>query len=601
MVKSEAEVMAPEGGEVALAEPLFSPAVAAGLAAALSVGGVFAILSTAIFLWALWTTDPLKSIGGLMPIVSLVLILRVWRSLGWEIRGTWWGLGLLAGTIALVHLRDHAILELILSPSWAIFLPPHSLVAVGYTAGAVLLFGGVRLLRATRFPVALMWFVNPVPNFFTLQVDLPLQHASSLMARGFAHALGQKLTPDQLRLMFTPQFGMFIAPGCNGIRGAITMGFIALIAGHLYRLKRRVTALLVGGAVLLGYVFNLLRLGFLVVYYVVAVHVPWLRARAEVADYLLGAGLFFAAAALLFLLIERLSPDGTLRIPRLERAGARVVPGNFAARWMAFAVLVALGSVTYVRALATVGARPRYVTDPQAFGLFPERVGDYKRVREWNEYLEAGGPLIFYWADYAPVVSKVSSAGHGDSLVEVGVFRGAGGVASGLTGSFPHGEIAPLGGFDGGQAGAGDDGVVSVGISPVLGAHDTLICHAARGEDWLWQGALRLATEAGETSFSGSFFNSGAVQYLEATTVCTGGSCGQYSTGRKHFGLVYSRPDTRTVLSQSPTRPIPVLLRSQTLNTAMAPEAARAELTENLRRFLAGADLAAFTRPYRQP
>ena len=86
--------------------------------------------------------------------------------------------------------------------------------------------------------MVLTWFVNPVPHFFTLHIDLPLQHASSLIARGFAHALGQKFTPDQLRLMFTPDFGMFIAPGCNGIRGAITMGFIALIAGYLYKFKR---------------------------------------------------------------------------------------------------------------------------------------------------------------------------------------------------------------------------------------------------------------------------------------------------------------------------------------------------------------------------
>jgi exosortase J len=144
--------------------------------------------------------------------------------------------------------------------------------------------------------------------------------------------------------------------------------------------------------------------------------------------------------------------------------------------------------------------------------------------------------------------------------------------------------------------------VVSVGISPTLGAHDTLICHAARGEDWLWHGDLSLATKAGETSLSGSFFNDGATQYLEATTVCSGGRCGQYNTtGSRHFGFVYSRPDARTVLSQSPMRPIPVLLRTETLNTAMASDRARAELTDNLRNFLSEANLSEFTKPYREP
>ena len=82
--------------------------------------------------------------------------------------------------------------------------------------------------------------------------------------------------------------------------------------------------------------------------------------------------------------------------------------------------------------------------------------------------------------------------------------------------------------------------------------------------------------------------------------MCTGASCGQYSSGRRHFGLIYSRPDTHTLLTQSPTRPIPVLLRTETPDYAMAPETARAQLTARLRTFLGDADLAEFTKPYRE-
>jgi exosortase J len=537
------------------------PAQAAALSAALSVVGVVSILSTAVYLWSIWVNDPLKSIGGVIPILSLLLILRVWRSLGWEMEGTWWGLALLVVTVAAVHLRDHAILEFIFSPSVSIFLPPHSLVALAYTAGAVLLFGGLRLLRAALFPVALTWFVNPVPHFFTLHIDLPLQHASSLIARGFAHGLGQKLTPDQLRLMFTPEFGMFIAPGCNGIRGAITMGFLALIAGYLYRFKARVWAMVVVGAVLLGYVFNLLRLCLLVVYYIVALHLPWLQTRAEMGDYVIGACLFFIATVLLFTLIQKLSPGGHLRLPRLPQAEAKeFAPRSFGWRWAGFALLVLLGSVSYVRAIAAARQHPMALADSNLPGRFPQRVGKFKLQRVWNENLLAG-PLIFYWADY--------------------VYDGPGTTSAG---------------------GASNDGqpeVVSVGISPVLGAHDTLLCHAARGEDWLWHGPLEFATDSGTTNFSGSFFNDGATQYLEATTLCNGDSCGQISSERTHFGFVYSRPDTRALLMASPTRSIPVLLRTETLNTAMAPDAARAELTANLQSFVSSADLSALTRPYR--
>jgi exosortase J len=525
---------------------------AAFAAALLSTLGVFAVLSTALALWALWTTDPLKSIGGFIPVLSLFFILRVWRSLGWEMHGTWWGLAALAATVALVHVRDHAVLELVVGPSWSIFLPPHSLVAFGYTAGAVLLFGGIRLFRAALFPIVLTWFVNPVPNFFTLHIDLPLQHVSSLIARGFAHGLGQKLSPDQLRLMFTPELGMFIAPGCNGIRGAITMGFIALIAGYLYGFRWRTTAVVVLGAVLLGYVFNLVRLCTLVLYYIAALHIRWLQGHAEMGDYIIGAALFFGATVLLFTLIQRLSPNGDLIPPKLPSAepvqplrGAAL--RSFTLRWTAFALLVVLGSVSYARGLVQ-DYRRMHDAPAAVVQRFPKRVGSYTLQREWTESLPTG-VLIFYWAAYAP---------------------DAGGPP------------------------------VAVGISPNLGAHDTLICHSARGEEWLWHGDLALATVGGATNFSGSFFNDGAVQYLEATTVCSGTTCGQFSSSRRHFGLIYSRPDTQTLLSQSPSRPIPVLLRVETPDYAMAPDAARSLLTAQLREFVAGADLSIFTKPYRQ-
>ncbi len=548
----------------------------------LAIFGVFSIFSTAMVLWTMWNADPLKSIGGLIPVLSFVLILRVWRSLGWELDGTWWGLVLLAATIAAVHVRDHAILEFVVGPSWSVFLPPHSLVAFCYTAGLVLLFGGTRLFRAALFPIVLTWFVNPVPNFFSLHVDLPLQHASSLIARAFAHAMGQQLTHDQLRLMFTPDFGMFIAPGCNGIRGAITMGFIALVAGYLYRFRGRVWAAVVVGAVLLGYVFNLVRLCCLVLYYIVALHIPWLQTRAEMGDYVIGACLFFVATALLFSLIQRLSPRGDLRPPPLPMqvsSPADRARGDrtFFLRWAALAAVFAIGSFNYAWGIVQETRHPRPAVDETALGRFPQHVGKYHLVREWNEYLTVGGPLIFYWADYAmdqPASPEAAS-------------KVAGAVLSAADqAGVPNTE-------------GNDASIVSVGISPVLGAHDTLICHAARGDDWLWHGNLHFGTTGATQTFSGSLFNDGAEQYMEATTVCMGTTCGQYTTERKHFGFVYSRPDTQTLLSQSPTRTIPVLLRTGTKDTAMAADLARLELTANLRNFLAGADLSVFTKPYR--
>jgi exosortase J len=187
--------------------------------------------------------------------------------------------------------------------------------------------------------------------------------------------------------------------------------------------------------------------------------------------------------------------------------------------------------------------------DQNAPGQFPSRIGSYTLSRTWNENVFAG-PLVYHWAEYAP--------------------------------------------DNGGTH-------ISLGVSPVMGSHDTLICHSARGEDPLWRDQITLPT-AGNVliSFSGSFFNDGATQYLEATTICNGGSCGEYSSDRTHFGFVYSRPASQTLFSQDPQRPIPILLKAETIDTTLPAEVARQQMISALRGFLSSVDLDSLTQPYRK-
>ena len=535
-------------------EVTFSPTQAAGLAALLAVLGLSAVWPTAVLLWNLWTQDALKSIGMFIPLVSFVLVLRVWRSLEWEMDGSWWGLVILVVTAAVVHIRNQSILIFVLSPQWSIYMPPHSLVAFAYGAGVVLLFGGSRLFRAALFPLVLLWFVNPIPHIFNVFVDLPLQRVSAHVARAFAIALGQPLSSDQMRLMFTPQFGMFIAPGCNGIRGAVTMGFIALIAGYVYRFRWYAQAAVVLCAVLLGYVFNFARLCGLVLYYLVALHFTSLQHRAKLADYIIGACLFLFATFLLFYVIRRLgeSPN-QLKPAAAEPPACPSVRLSFVyPRIAAMLAFVVFGLYGVARAVAYTNSSAytsRIKIDQNAAGQFPARIGSYVLARSWNENIFAG-TLIYHWAEYAP-----------------------------------------------------DDGGIhiSLGVSPVLGSHDTLICHSARGEDPLWHSQLTLST-AGNVpiSFSASLYNNGDSQYLEATTICNGDSCGEYSSDRAHFGFVYSKPTSQSVFSQDPQRPIPILLKAETIDTTLPVEVARQQLSTALRSFLASVDLNSLTQPYRR-
>jgi len=545
------------------------------VAALLAALGTVTIWPTALYLWALWTTDPLKSIGMLVPIASLALILRSWRTLRWETKGTWWGLALLVATAIAVYIREHAVLVLVVAPQWNVYFPPNSLVAFSYVSGVVLLFGGPRLFRAALFPICLILLVNPVPHIFNVFVDLPLQRTSAHVARAFAHALGQPLTPDQMRLMFTPDFGMFIAPGCNGIRGAVTMGMIALIVGYLYRFRAVPHALLVAAAVLLGYLFNFLRLCTLVLYYIVALHLPRLQSHGEGADYIIGAALFLFATWLLTYIVrhaqnftrpvadtalsqrslssrpERSEVEGPASLQALATGttSSHRLPADQAPalplRLAALSLLILVSTLSIARAHAA--AARTAPQDPAVFGAFPTHVGAYTLARSWNEYI-TGGPVVFQWADYAPADP-----------------------------STPH---------------------IAIGISPVLGSHDTLICHSARGEDPIWHAELPLQTAAGLTSFSASFFADGATQYLEASTLCQGSTCGEYSDNRRHLGFVYSRPTAATLFGHDPSRPIPVMLRAETLDTALPADLARQQLTAATRTFLASLNLQHLLQPY---
>ena len=530
-----------------------SPPHAAGFAAVLAVLGVCTIWSTAVGLWGLWTTDALKSIGMMVPFVSFFLILRVWRSQNWQMEGSWWGLVLLAVTIAAVHLRTQAVLIFVVSSRWAIYLPPPSLVVFAYGAGVVLLFGGPRLFRAALFPIVLLWFVNPIPHFFNLLVDLPLQRLSAHVARAFAIALGQPLSPDQMSLMFTPDFGMFIAPGCNGIRGAITMGFIALVAGYLHRFRWYAHAAVVAGAVLLGYLFNFARLCTLVLYYLVALRFHWLRSRAEMGDYIIGACLFLFATLLLFYVVRKLGESPRQTRPELSSSPfSSTSQRSYKLRFAAMVLIITFGCYSFARAVViaqATGELAQIRADQKTPGKFPPRIGAYTLVRTWNENLNTGA-LVFHWAEYAP--------------------------------------------SDGGSH-------IALGLSPVLGTHDTLLCHSARGDDSIWQNQLTTPT-AGQSSvsFNGAMYNTGSSLSLEATTICSGSSCGEYTTDRSRFGFVYSKLNSQSLLTQDPQRPIPIMLRTEVRDTSVPTDYARHQMTTALSNFLAYADLNDLTRPYRR-
>lgn len=517
------------------------------LASLCAVAGLLTVWKSAQSLLDIWTHDDLKSMGMVVPLVSYLLILRAWRSLGWETEGSWWGFAVLAASAGLMFLRDQMLLIVTVNKDWLLQLPPLPLVAVFYAAGMVLLFGGRRLLKAAWFPVLFIWAVIPVPETFSRKVDLPLQHASATVARAWAHMLGQPLTQDKLRLMFTPQFGMFIAPGCNGIRGAITLGLAAIVVSYLYRFRWYVYAPVVAGAVLLGYLFNFLRLCLLVIYYTVAVPYPWMQQHGLIADYIIGGCLFVLALAIFFTVADKLRNDPNDVLPEPVAEPPRLIS-------QARPLLLKVGAVLAMAAVfgADVVHEERVnaaaAASTQAMPKMPEAVGNFSLVRTWDE--SQFGVLVYTWGEYAAPAVNGTVAAH-----------------------------------------------VMLGVSPQT-VHDAEVCHIARGEDPTWHGQIVTATAGGQVELTAAAYNDGVTQKLEASTVCDNGTCRQYSETSQHVTVIYARPHRGLPLQSDTTRPIPVLLKVETLDTTSPVNVIEPQLAATLAEFLKDANLSALTFPF---
>jgi exosortase J len=531
------------------------PSSVAALACLAAAAGLLTIFSSVRMLWLIWRTDDLKSMGMVVPFVCAALILREWRRLGWETEGSWWGFSALAVSAALMFLRDQTLFIVTINKDWLLQIPPLPLVAVVYAAGMVLLFGGTRLLRAAWFPVLLMWAVIPVPQTFSRFIDLPLQHAAASVARAFAHALGQQLTQDKLRLMFTPEFGMFIAPGCNGIRGAITLGLAAIVVAWLYRFRWFVFAPVVAGAVLLGYLFNFLRLCLLVIYYKIALPHPWLQNHARKADLVIGGCLFVLALVIFFAVAGRLRREPADVRPDLDQ-GTPVPVIRPAKPYLArVAAVLTLSAIFGVEALHALRAQAAYeASRPTPAGL-PQRIGDYTLVRTWTD-TTIEGTVVYIWGEYAAPAPSPTTAAAAPS---------------------PH---------------------ISLGISPQLGVHDAEVCHIARGEDPTWHGQMAATSPGGEIDLTSAAYNNGVTQRLEASTVCDAGACRQYSESTQHVTLVYARPHRELPMSADSTRPVPVLLKVESLDVLSPASVIEPQLAEALKAFLAEANLVQITAPY---
>jgi len=499
-------------------------------------------------LWMVWTTDPLRSIGMLIFPASIVLTLRAWRQTGWEMRGTWWGLMVLGFSFFLSILRQKMML-LGLFGNMTVSFIPIALPVYLYGSGIVLLFAGPRVWRRAWFPLGLLLLSQPVPLVHA-EIDLPLQTISAQIARSFATLIGFAPTTPQLRLMFAPDFGMFIAPGCDGIRGAVTMGYGALILGYLKRVSFRRWAAYVIGAVLLGYLFNLTRLCVLVLYYRVALGHPALEGVAKQADYVIGSCLFLVAVLLFLWMVHRKEEDA-------DAKGAALVSEELAAGftphaqrlWLkcaAFAFVVLVTLSLPASALREIG---KSTATTVAFAeRMPKRVGDFALTRTWYEQVS------------------------GTTVLQAGAYSAPG----------------------------SDEIILGVWVAPVFPFHDANACWLARGQlpDLLTSKSF-VTARGNSVALNTGFYNDGITDSIVLNAYCTPKLCMQlqHVTSGSHFGFLFMQPQLGQ-LAGAEGHPVSFMIRIDKLHTDEPKNVTYGLLTTEAQSFITGLDPNGLSRAF---
>jgi exosortase J len=412
-----------------------------------------------------------------------------------------------------------------------------------YGCGAVLLFAGPRTARKAWFPLGLLLLCQPVPGVFDL-LDFPMQQAAANIARSFATLIGFAPSTPQLRLMFSPSFGMFIAPGCDGIRGAVTMGYVALLLGYLKRVSWRRWVAYVAGAVLLGYLFNFTRLCVLVLYYRLALGHPALESAAKWADYCIGSCLFLVATLLAVSILRGAKEAGSsLAVSAIaaSRTRSRVQMQSLLLKCAAFAAVIGL-------VLALPGSALRDHSQHSTVQVsyadrMPKTIGDYALTRTWYEQID------------------------GATMVQAGAYSPPGG-----------GEI-----------------VLAIWVSPSYHIHNGNNCLILRGVQPTSLSSHPFTMAQGKTvDFKTGYYNDGITDSIVANAVCARSSCMQSSPGILGGRFEYEYIPFR----RQNGHPVSFLVRIDQLSSQAPESETRALLTAELQQFLKGLDASELSQSF---
>jgi exosortase C (VPDSG-CTERM-specific) len=102
-----------------------------------------------------------------------------------------------------------------------------------FFTGTCCLFLGKDILRSIAFPISLLVFIIPFPNFFLQWIETFLQHGSAAAAGALFKLSGTPFFQDGLTFQL-PGINLQVAPECSGIHSSLVLLITSLLAGHLF-------------------------------------------------------------------------------------------------------------------------------------------------------------------------------------------------------------------------------------------------------------------------------------------------------------------------------------------------------------------------------
>ncbi|MBI3684318.1 MAG: exosortase/archaeosortase family protein [Acidobacteria bacterium] len=99
--------------------------------------------------------------------------------------------------------------------------------------GCVLYAGGMPAIRVMAFPLALLFFMVPIPAILYNQITFPLQMIASRVAEVTLSLAGVPVLRDG-NILELPSQRLSVVEACSGIRSLLSLSFLSLIYGYFF-------------------------------------------------------------------------------------------------------------------------------------------------------------------------------------------------------------------------------------------------------------------------------------------------------------------------------------------------------------------------------